>query len=70
MIEHWQQLQNALSRLGLVDGKIEMITVSKQKAWLPQNDVVLVVVHAAAGKRKGGVVYSLDGKVLDIDKPN
>jgi hypothetical protein len=70
MVEHWRQLQqDTLTRLGLTDGKIDTITVSKQKRLLPQNDLVLVVVHASSGDRKGGVVYGLDGKVLDIDKP-
>lgn len=70
MVEHWRQLQqDTLTRLGLTDGKIETITISKQKRLLPQNDLVLVVVHASSGERRGGVVYGLDGKVLDIDKP-
>ena len=50
MVEHWQQLQqDTLTRLGLTGGKIDLITISKQKRLLPQNDLVLVVVHASSG---------------------
>jgi len=70
MVEHWRQLQqDTLTRLGLTSGKINTITISKQKRLLPQNDLVLVVVHGSSGERKGGVVYGLDSEVLDIDKP-
>jgi hypothetical protein len=70
MVEHWRQLQqDTLTRLALPDGKIDMIAISKQKRLLPQNDLVLVVVRASSGERRGGVVYGLDGKMLDIEKP-
>ena len=61
--------QDTLTRLGLADGKIERITISKQKLFMPRNDRVLIEVRAEAGKRQGRVVYDVNGKVVDIVKP-
>ncbi len=61
--------QDALARLGLADGKIERVTISKQKLFMPGNDRLLVEVRAEAGKREGRVVYDLNGNAVDIDKP-
>jgi hypothetical protein len=67
---HWSELQqDALSRLGLVDGKIERVTISKQRLEMPRNDRLLIEVRAEAGKRDGRVVYDLNGKVVEIFKP-
>jgi hypothetical protein len=66
----WGELQqDALTRLGLADGKIERITISKQKLFMPRNDRVLIEVRAEAGKRDGRVVYDLGGKVVELVKP-
>ena len=66
----WSQLQqDALTRLGLADGKIERMTISKQKLLMPRNDRVLVEVRAEAGKRNGYVVYDLNGRPVEIVKP-
>ena len=66
----WGELQHdALGRLGLADGKIDRITISKQKLFMQRNDRVLIEVRAVSGKRDGRVVYDLNGKVVDIDKP-
>jgi hypothetical protein len=67
---HWQEMQqDALTRLGLADGKIERITISKQKLFMPRNDRILVEVRAESGKRDGRVVYDVNGKVVDIVMP-
>ena len=67
---HWGGLQqDALTRLGLTDGKIERVTISKLRLFMPRNDRVLIEIRAEAGKREGRVVYDLNGKVVDIDKP-
>jgi hypothetical protein len=66
----WGELQqDALTRLGLADGKIERITISKLRLFMPRNDRVLIEVRAEAGKREGRVVYDLNGKIVDTDKP-
>jgi hypothetical protein len=66
----WAQLQqDALTRLGLTGGKIERITISKQKLFMPRNDRVLIEVRAEAGRRDGRVVYDLNGSVVDIVTP-
>lgn len=66
----WGQLkQDALTRLGLTDGKIERITFSKQKIFMPNNKQVLIEVRAEAGRRDGRVVYDLNGKVVDVVMP-
>ena len=67
---HWTELQQGtLARLGLADGTIERITISKQKLMLPGNDRVLVEVRAESGRRQGRVVYDMAGKVVDIVRP-
>jgi hypothetical protein len=67
---HWADMEkDALTRLGLADGKIERVTISKQKLMMPRNDRVFVEVRAESGKREGRVVYDLAGKVVDIVKP-
>jgi hypothetical protein len=67
---HWTALQqDALARLGLTDGAVERITISKQKLMLPDNDRLLVEVRANSGKREGRVVYDINGKVVAIFKP-
>jgi hypothetical protein len=66
----WAELQqDTLSRLGLTDGKVERITISKQKLAMPRNDQVLVEIRASAGRREGRVVYDMTGKMVDIVKP-
>jgi hypothetical protein len=66
----WGELQqDALTRLGLADGKIDRITISKLRLYMPQNDRLLIEVRAEAGKREGRIVYDLTGKIVDIDKP-
>jgi len=66
----WEALEkDALTRLGLADGKIWRITISKQKLSMPRNDRVLIEVRAEAGKRHGYVVYDTAGKMVDIIKP-
>jgi len=68
--ELWPRLkQDTLSRLGLADGKIERITFSKQKIFMPGNKQVLIEVRAEAGRRDGRVVYDLNGKVVDVVMP-
>jgi hypothetical protein len=67
---HWAELQqDALSRLGLTEGKVERVTISKQRLEMPRNDRLLVEIRAEAGKRDGRVVYDLNGKVVEIIKP-
>ena len=67
---HWAEMQqDALARLGLAGGKIERITISKQKLFMPRNDRVLIEVRAESGNRDGRVVYDLNGKVVDIVMP-
>lgn len=61
--------QDTLTRLGLADGKVERVTISKQKLFMPGNDRLLIEVRAAAGKRDGRVVYDLSGKVVEMYKP-
>jgi hypothetical protein len=66
----WAELQkDALAQLSLPDGKIERITISKQRLFMPRNDRLLIEVRAEAGKRNGRVVYDLNGKIVDITKP-
>jgi hypothetical protein len=67
---HWAEWQqDALTRLGLPDGKIERVTISKQRIEMPHNDRLLIEVRAEAGKRDGRVIYDLNGKVVEIIKP-
>ena len=67
---HWGELQkDALTRLGLADGKIERVTISKQRLFMPRNDRVLIEVRAESGKREGRVVYDLAGKAVDVVMP-
>ena len=67
---HWSELaKDALTRLGLPDGKIERVTISKMREAMPRNDRVLIEVRAEVGKRDGRVVYDLSGQVVDIAKP-
>ena len=67
---HWAELQqDALGRLGLTDGKVERVTISKQKLFMPRNDRVLIEVRAESGGRDGRVVYDLSGKPVEIVKP-
>jgi hypothetical protein len=61
--------QDALTRLGLADGKIEQVTISKLRLYMPRNDRLLIEMRAESGKRDGRVVYDLNGKVVDITKP-
>lgn len=66
----WEALEkDALTRLGLADGKVERITISKQKLFMPGNDRVLIEVRAESGKRGGRVVYDTAGKMVDIVRP-
>jgi hypothetical protein len=70
VVAQWSGLeQDTLTRLGLPDGKIERVTISKQRLEMPRNDRVLVEVRAEAGKRAGRVVYDLTGKPVEIVKP-
>jgi len=70
VVDHWADMEkDALSRLGLADGKIERVTISKQKLFMPHNDRILVEVRAESGKRSGRVVYDLNGKAVDIVMP-
>jgi hypothetical protein len=67
---HWAELQqDALARLGLADGKVERVTISKQKLQMPRNDRVLIEVRAESGKRGGRVLYDLSGKAVEVVKP-
>ena len=61
--------QDTLTRLGLADGKIERITISKQKIFMPRNDRVVIEIRAEEGRRGGRVVYDLNGNVVDIVTP-
>lgn len=61
--------QDTLSRLGLTGGKIERVTISKQKIFMPRNDRVTIEIRAEEGRREGRVVYDLDGKMVDIVTP-
>ena len=61
--------QDTLVRLGLAGGKIERITISKQKIFMPRNDSVTIEIRAAEGRRAGRVVYDLSGKMVDIVTP-
>ena len=61
--------QDTLSRLGLAGGKIERITISKQKIFMPRNDRVVIEIRAEEGRREGRVVYDLNGNVVDIVTP-
>jgi len=66
----WQEMaRDTLARLGLADGKIDRVTISKQKLFMPRNDRALVEIRAEAGRREGRVVYDLNGKVVDIVMP-
>jgi len=66
----WAELQeDTLIRLGLADGKIERITISKQRLMMPRNDRVLVEIRASSGRRDGRVVYDMTGKMVDIVTP-
>jgi hypothetical protein len=66
----WDQLkQDTLTRLGLTGGKIERITISKQKIFMPGNDRVTIEIRAEEGRRDGRVVYDLNGKMVDIVTP-
>lgn len=66
----WETLETqTLDRLGLAGGKIERVTISKQKLMMPRNDRVLIEVRAESGKRQGRVVYDTSGKMVDIVKP-
>ncbi|HXP04046.1 MAG TPA: hypothetical protein VN808_07980 [Stellaceae bacterium] len=66
----WSLLQqDTLARLGLTGGKIERITISKQKLFMPRNDRVLIEIRAEEGRRDGRVVYDLNGKIVDIVTP-
>jgi hypothetical protein len=70
VVAHWGELQqDALTRLGLADGKIEQVTISKLRLYMPRNDRLLIEMRAESGKRDGRVVYDLAGKVVDITKP-
>jgi hypothetical protein len=55
--------------LGLAAGKVERVTISKHKLFMPRNERVLVEARCAVEKRDGGVAHDLDGKVVDIVKP-
>jgi len=61
--------QDTLTRLGLTGGKIERITISKQKIFMPRNDRVVIEIRAEEGRREGRVVYDLNGNVVDIVTP-
>ena len=61
--------QDTLARLGLAGGKIERITISKQKIFMPRNDSVTIEIRAEAGRRDGRVVFDLSGKILDVVMP-
>ena len=61
--------QDTLARLGLTGGKIERITISKQKIFMPRNDRVTIEIRAEEGRRDGRVVYDLNGNVVDIVTP-
>jgi hypothetical protein len=66
----WADMQrDTLARLGLAEGKIERITISKQKMFMPRNDRVLIEVRASIGNRQGWVVYDLSGKAVDMTPP-
>jgi hypothetical protein len=66
----WDALEkDTLTRLGLADGKIERITISKQKLFMPRNDRVLIEIRAASGKRQGRVIYDTAGKMVDMARP-
>jgi hypothetical protein len=70
VVAHWSEMEkDALTRLGLADGKIDRVTISKQKLFMPRNDRVLVEVRAESGKRDGRVVYDVTGKVVDVVMP-
>lgn len=70
VLTHWAEMQkDTVTRLGLADGKIDCITISKQKSQLPQNDRVLTVVAISSSGRKGVVVYDADTNLVDIIKP-
>jgi hypothetical protein len=66
----WDRLkQDTLTRLGLLDGKVERITISKQKIFMPRNDRVLIEIRAESGRRGGRVAYDLNGNVVDVVMP-
>ena len=67
---NWDRLkQDTLTRLGLPDGKVERITISKQKIFMPRNDLILIEIRAEAGRRGGRVAYDLNGNVVDVVMP-
>ena len=45
------------------------MTLSKQRLHMRRNDRVLIEMQVESGKRKGRVLYDLNGKSVDIDKP-
>ena len=67
---HWAEWQqHTLKRLGLAGGRIDRVTINKQRLFMPDNNRVLVEIRAEEGKREGRVVYDLAGKVVDIVTP-
>jgi len=45
------------------------VTLSKQRLHVRRDDRVLIEMRVETGKRKGRVLYDLNGKAVDIDKP-
>jgi hypothetical protein len=61
--------QETMTRLGMPNGKVERITISKDKMFHPRNDRVLIEIRASGdGKDTDWVTFDLTGAVADPDK--
>ena len=59
-----------MARLGIANGAIERITISKDKMFHPANDKVLMEIRASGdGKDSDWVTYDLAGAIPKLDAP-
>jgi hypothetical protein len=49
--------------------KSKSVTLSKQRLHMPRDDRGLIEVRVESGKREGRVLYGLNGRVVEIGKP-